>query len=302
VTDGEHVWAYFGSEGLFCYDMDGNLTWKTSLGVIATMGMGVASSPVLHGGLVIVQCDQDNGDESFLAGVDKATGRIAWRVRRRALESWSSPIIAWHGGRPELIVNAREVIISYDPETGKELWRSAGMGVNPAPSPVAGHGLVFITAGAQEKRTVAIRLGASGEVTGPPGIAWRFHRGAPHVPSPLLYGPHLYLMTDTGMLTCLEAETGAVMYQGARLPKPATFSASPVAYEGRILLTSEEGDSFVVQAGPSYKLLATNSIGEPVYSSPAIAGGRILIRGEHNLYCLRDPGFKPDPAGGSVRG
>jgi outer membrane protein assembly factor BamB len=287
VTDGRYVYAYFGSEGLYCFDLDGKLVWQASLGLIATMGIGVASSPVLYGDLVIVQCDQDNGQGSFVVAVKKANGRIAWKVARTALESWSTPLVVRHKNRDELIVNAREIVISYDPETGKEYWRMQGVGVNPAPSPVAGHELVFITAGAQEKRTVAVRPGGTGDVTGSAHVVWRYDRGAPHVPSPLLYGDYLYLLTDNGLLTCLEARTGKVMYPGARPPVPATFTASPVAFENKLLLTSEEGDTYVVQAGPEYRLLQTNPIGEPVYASPAIAGGRILIRGEKNLYCIK---------------
>lgn len=281
VTDGRYVYAYFGSEGIYAFDFEGNRVWKNSLGLIATMGIGVASSPILYRNLLIVQCDRDNGEGSFVAAVEKFTGRIVWKTPRKTLESWSSPIVVRQHNQAELIVNARELVISYDPATGKEYWRTDGVGVNPAPTPVAGHGLVFVTAGAEEKRTVAIRLGGSGEV------AWRYDRGAPHVPSPLLYGDYLYLMTDNGLLTCLDARTGRVKYQGARPPVPATFTASPVAFEDKILLTSEEGDTYVVQAGPVYRLLYTNSIGEATYASPAIAGGRILIRGEKNLYCIR---------------
>jgi outer membrane protein assembly factor BamB len=147
--------------------------------------------------------------------------------------------------------------------------------------------MVFVTAGAQEKRTVAIKLGGSGDLTQSSHAAWRYDRGAPHVPSPLLYGDYLYLLTDAGLLTCLHARTGKVQYAGARPPVPATFTASPVAFDNKILLTSEEGDTYVVQAGPEYRLLGTNTVGEPVYASPAIAEGRILIRGEKNLYCIR---------------
>lgn len=287
ITDGKHVYVYFGSEGLYAFDLDGNLTWKTSLGLISTMGIGVASSPVLYRNLLIVQCDQDNGKGSFLAAVNKFTGETTWKVERSALESWSTPLIARHGNRDELVVNAREIIISYDPATGKEYWRMQGVGVNPAPSPVAGHGMVFITAGAQEKRTVAIQLGGSGDLTDSAKATWTYNRGAPHVPSPLLYGDYLYLLTDNGLLTSLDARTGKLIYGGARPPVPATFTASPVAFENKILLTSEEGDTYVVQAGPEYRLLNVNSVGEPVYASPAIAAGRILIRGEKNLYCIK---------------
>ena len=285
VTDGKYVYAYFGAEGVYCFDFDGNLVWNTSLGRIAVMGMGVATSPVLWEDLVIVQCDQDNGINSFLAAISKRTGEEVWRVKRNALESWTSPIVVATPRRPELIVNAREVVIAHDPATGEELWRSDGVGVNPVPTPVTGHNLVVVSAGAGQKQAMAIRLGGSGDVTGTSQIAWRYNKGTAHIPSPILYGDYLYLLTDNGIVTCLDAKTGEVQYRD-RVPGPAKFSASPVAFDGQILLTSEEGESFVFKAGPTYELLSTNSIGEQVHASPAISGGKIFIRGEKNLFAI----------------
>ena len=286
VTDGRYVYAYFGAEGLYCYDFQGNRIWKTSLGPIATMGMGVASSPVLYEELLIIVADQDNGVNSFLAAVDKKTGREVWRVSRTALESWSSPILVRTPQRAELVVSARELVISYDPATGKELWRCSGPGHHPTATPVARHGLVVITAGRGEKRVFAVRLGGSGDLTGTPYVAWRYDRGTAHVASPILYGDHLYLITDGGMMTWLDAKTGHVRYRGARLPVPTKFSASIVAFDGKILLSSEDGDNFLLEAGPRHKILHTNPIGEPIFSSPAIAGGKILIRSEKTLFCI----------------
>ncbi len=285
VTDGKYVYVYFGAEGVYCYDFDGNLVWKGSLGQIATMGMGVGTSPVLWGDLVIVQCDQDNGIDSFLAAISKKTGEEVWRVKRAAFESWSSPIVVATKKRTELVVNSRELVISHDPATGEELWRSDGVGVNPVPTPVTGHDLVVVSAGAGQKRAMAIRLGGSGDVTGTSQIAWQYNKGTAHITSPILYGDYLYLLTDNGIVTCLDAKTGEVQYRD-RVPGPAKFSASPVAFDGKILLTSEEGESFVFTAGPNYELLSTNSIGEQVHASPAIAGGKIFIRGERNLYAI----------------
>jgi outer membrane protein assembly factor BamB len=290
VTDGHYVYVFFGAEGLYCYDFNGTLIWKSTLGPIATMGMGVASSPVLYQDLILLQCDQDNGQHSFAAAVNKQTGQQVWKVRRTAIESWSSPILARTRSRDEFIVNAREIVISYDPATGKEFWRCAGAGVNPAPSPVVGHDMVFITAGAAEKRAIAIRLGGSGDVTNTSQVAWRYSKGTAHVPSPILYGDYIYLMTDNGIFTCLDARSGQVKYQGKRLPASATFTSSPVAFDGSILVSSEDGDTYVLKAGPEYQLLRANSIGEPIYASPAIADGKILIRGEKSLYCAGQKG------------
>ncbi|MBM3775153.1 MAG: hypothetical protein FJW37_08325, partial [Acidobacteria bacterium] len=280
AADGRAIYAWFGSEGLYAYDFSGKLLWKSSLGPLAAMGMGVASSPALYRGLVILQCDQDNGEKSFLAAVRSQDGREAWRVKRTALEGWATPVVARGRERDELIVSARELVAAHDPASGKELWRSEGTGVNPAPSPVAGHGLVYLTAGAGEKKALAVRLGGAGE------IAWRYNRGTAHVASPLVYGDYLYLMMDNGALSCLDARTGEVKYAGARLPAPASFSASMVAVDGRILLASEEGEVYLVRAGPKWELLGARSLGEGVYASPAIAGGRLFIRGERTLFCI----------------
>ena len=186
----------------------------------------------------------------------------------------------------ELICSGNEWIVSYDPATGRELWRTKGHGSNAIPSPVAGHGMVFVSAGFPAKRTLAIRLGGSGEISGSPDVAWRYDRGAAYVPSGIVYDEYLYLTTDRGILTCLDARTGSVRYENGRVPVPATFTASPVACGGNILLTSEDGDTFVIKAGPAHEVLRTNSIGEPVYASPAISQGMLYLRGEKNLYCV----------------
>jgi outer membrane protein assembly factor BamB len=188
--------------------------------------------------------------------------------------------------RPELITSGPEAIVAYDPATGKELWRHKGVESNAIPSPVANSEMVFLVAGFPAKIAMAIKLGQSGDLTGTPNVPWTYAKGTAYVPSPILYGDYLYLTTDRGILTCIDAKTGEVKYEGGRIPIPATFTASPIAFEGKILMTSEDGDTFIVKAGPKHEILGTNSVGEPVYASPAIADGRIFIRGEKNLYCI----------------
>ena len=188
--------------------------------------------------------------------------------------------------RTELVCSGNEWIVSYNPATGTELWRLKGHGSNAIPTPVYGHGLVIVYAGFPDKRTFAIRLGASGDLTGTANVAWTYDKGTAYVPSSILYGDYLYLMTDRGIITCLDAGTGAVQYDNGRLPVPATFTASPVACEGRILLVSEDGDTFVIRAGPKHEVLAVNSLEEPVYASPAVSRGNLFIRGEKTLYCI----------------
>lgn len=286
ATDGKYVYAFFGSEGLYCYDFKGDQVWKESFGGIATMGMGTATSPLLYENLVILQCDEDSGEKSFIVACDKKTGKQVWRTPRKVQASWATPILVRAGGRTELITSGNELVISYDPATGKEYWRCKGVESNAIPTPLAGHNMVFISAGYPAKRTIAIRLGGSGDISNTPNIAWSYDKGTAYVPSPILYGDYIYLTTDRGILTCLDAKTGKVVYEGGRVPVPATFTASPVAFEGRILLTSEDGDTFVVKAGAKHEVVGTNSLGEPVYASPAISKGKIFIRGEKNLYCI----------------
>lgn len=285
-TDGKYLYAFFGSEGLYCYDFNGKLVWKVSLGGIPQLGMGPGTSPVLHEDLVIVVCDHDLGEGSFIAALNRKTGKEVWRVPRKTRSSWATPVLVRRGGRTELIVSGAETVFSYDPTTGKEIWQCKGVESHAIPSPVVGHDMVFLSAGSQAKRAMAVRLGGTGDLTNTPSVVWKYDKGTAYVPSPILYGDYLYLMTDRGLLTCLDAKTGEIKYEGGRPPVPATFTASPVAFDGKILLTSEDGDTFVVKAGPAHEVLRTNSIGEPVYASPAISGSKIYIRGANHLYCI----------------
>ncbi len=286
ATDGTRVYAWFGSEGMYCYEVNGRQVWKKSLGPIGTVGMGVASSPVLHENLVILLCDEEEGERSFIVALDKKSGEEIWRTPRKVQASWATPLLVRTPGRTDLVCSGNEWIISYDPSTGKEWWRVKGHGSNAIPSPLAGWGMVFVYAGFPAKHTIAVKLGFSGDLTGSESVAWTYDKGTAYVPSGILYGEYLYLMTDRGILSCLDARTGAVQYDNGRVPVPATFTASPVAYDGKILLISEDGDAFIVKAGPKYEVLATNSLAEPVYASPAISRGSLFIRGEKNLYCI----------------
>jgi outer membrane protein assembly factor BamB len=291
ATDGKMVFAWFGTEGLYAYDVSGKLAWKFMPGKVGTLGMGAATSPVLFQNLVIVQADEEEGKTSFIVGLDKKTGKEVWRTPRKVQVSWATPLLVNTGKRTELIASGTESVISYDPATGKELWRSKGLESNAIPSPVAtmGHDMVVVSTGYPAKLAYAVRLGASGELKDT-DIVWKYGKGTAYVPSPILYGDYIYLLTDKGVMTCLDARTGEVKYEGGRVPVPATFTASPVAFDGKILLTSEDGDTFVIKAGPKHEVLRTNSLGEPVYASPAVADGKIFIRGEKNLYAIGPAG------------
>ena len=286
ATDGERAYAFFESAGLYAYDFKGNLAWKRNLGTIIKAGLGPGTSPVIYKDLVILQCDQEMGDGSAIVALNRTTGEDVWRAERKNRRSWATPLLVHAGERDELIASGAESVIAYDPATGQELWRAAGTRSHPIPSPVATKGLVFLYAGSQAKVVMAMRPGGG---SGDP-IVWRYNKGAAYVPSSIAVGDYFYLMSDTGIITCIDALTGKIVYEGGRPPVPSTFFASPVAFDGRILLTSEDGDSFVIKAGPVHEVLATNSVGEPVYASPAIANGRIFIRGERHLFAI---GQKP---------
>jgi outer membrane protein assembly factor BamB len=300
VTDGKLVFASFEAAGIDAYDVDGKLVWKKapaevsgalewdkSLGPIAKAGLGPGTSPILYEDLLILQLDQEMGANSAIVALAKKDGTEIWRAQRTTRRSWATPILVKTGSRTELIASGAEMVVSYDPATGKELWRANGFQSHPIPSPVAGQGLVFLTAGSQAKRALAIKPGGSGDLTDSSSVVWRYSKGTAYVPSPILFGDYLYLMTDTGLMTCLDAQTGQVKYEGGRPPVPATFTASLVAYGDRLLQTSEDGDTFVIKTGPVHDVLRTNPIGEPVYASLALAGGTIYIRGAQHLFAIR---------------
>jgi len=287
VTDGKAAYAFFESGGLYAFDFDGTLLWKKSLGGIAKAGMGPGTSPVIFENLLILQCDQEMGGGSFIVALDRKDGREVWRQDRSTRRSWATPLIVRTPSRVEMITAGAEMVIAYDPRTGKQLWKANGTESHPIPSAVAGDGLVFLSAGSSAKRAMAIRLGGDGDLTDSPAIVWRYRKGAAYVPSPILRGPYLYLMSDAGIITCIEAATGKVMYEGGRPPVPATFTASLVGYGDVLLATSEDGDTFVIKTGPAHDVLRTNSVGEPVYASLALAGGTIYIRGDKHLFAIR---------------
>ena len=287
VTDGDVVIVNFGTEGLYAYDFAGELRWKVDLGEVRTLGLGYATSPVIRNGVVFVQCDEDIGERSFIAAFDAKTGREMWRRSRPVQSSWASPVIVEHdagGGRTgvQLVTAGNEFTIAYEPETGAELWRTKGVDSNAIPSPVYGNGMVYMTAGFPAKTVLAIRPAAN-----EPDIVWTYARGTAYVTSPILVGDILYLSTDRGIITALDAKTGEVIYEGGRVPVPATFTASMVAFGDRILQSSEDGDVFVIQAGRKHEVLTSNKLGEPIFASPALADGVIYIRGEQHLYAIR---------------
>jgi outer membrane protein assembly factor BamB len=282
VTDGEHVWGFFGSGDLFCMDVEGNLIWCRSLAqeyepFQNRFAMG--SSPVLAGDILILQCD--HWGQSYLLGVDKRTGKNVWKTDRAEHVSWSSPLVVEAGNRREVVVCATFQVKGYDVETGEELWRADGLTRECIPTVVAGDGMVFAVSG-QKGETLAIRCGGRGDITRT-HIAWRQSRNAPFVPSAILLDGLYYLIDDSGIAACFEAATGKLVWQ-QRLG--GAFTASPVAARGHIYFTDEEGTTTVLRAGRTFEIIAKNRIGEPVFASPAIAQGELFVRTDRHLLCI----------------
>jgi outer membrane protein assembly factor BamB len=292
ATDGERVYAYFGSQGVYAYDFEGALQWSRDIGDIRTVGMGVGSSPVLYEDLVLIQADSGDGESSALVALDKRTGEEAWRVPRAVEVSWSTPLLVTDtSGRTQLVTNGNQLIVSYDPGTGREIWRVKGLESNAIHTPLAaGAGMVVLTAGYPRKVTAAVKLDLEGDHSQEDAWAWSYNKGTAYVPSNLIYEGRLFLVSDAGVITCLDAATGEVIYEGGRLPTPGRFGASPIVVDGKLLLISSEGDATFVGTGSELEVLSQSSVGEPVYSSPSVAGGRLLIRGERHLFAIGKKG------------
>jgi outer membrane protein assembly factor BamB len=309
ATDGKHLIAYFASEGLYCYDCDGSLLWKQSLGAVDAgafsdpdMQWGAASSPIIYKNMVIVQCDRSK--DCFIAAHDIETGKQLWSTPRDELPGWSTPTIVEGPTRVELVTNGTKYARGYDPQTGKELWRLGPNSEITVPTPIAAQGLIFIASGYHPIQPIhAVHPGASGDISPKadggvgPYVEWTKKRGGPYQPTPIAYGAYLYACANSGMLACFEARTGKMLYK-TRLG--GDYSASPVAADGRIYFPSEEGDIRVVQAGPEYHVLAVNKMSESCMATPAISDGMIFVRTQHFVYGIgRTEGTKPATEGGA---
>jgi outer membrane protein assembly factor BamB len=292
VTDGERLYVYFGNVGLFCYDFSGKLLWSERWGPYPTRyGWGTAASPVLHQGRLYVV--NDNDQQSFLAALDAKTGKTLWRVERQEGTNWSTPFIWETSRRTEIVTAGTRKIRSYDLE-GKLLWELGPMSSIVIPTPFTKFDLLYLASGYvgdQVRPVYAVRAGASGDISLKPGqmsnefIAWSLPQGGPYNTSPLVFGDHYYTLFDRGFLTCHDARTGKLIYDKVRIdPEAGAFTASPWAYNGKIFALSEDGVTYVIQAGPEYKLLGRNALDEFTMATPAIARENVVIRTSSKLY------------------
>jgi outer membrane protein assembly factor BamB len=296
VTDGERVYAYFGNLGVYCLDLNGKVLWQKELGSYKTrFGWGTAASPVLHKDRLSIV--NDNEEKSFLTALDKKTGQEIWRTKRPDEKSnWATPFIWENEKRTEIVTSGTGKVRSYDLD-GKLLWELKGLSSITIPTPLSRYGLLYLGSGyvlekENFKPIYAIKPGASGDIslgkdeTSNSFIAWRQISAAPYNPSFLIYGDYLYVLKDMGTLDCYHARTGQEVYKGQRLGQ--AFTSSPWAYADKVFCLSEDGDTYVVQAGPQFKLLGKNSLDEMTLTTPALTRDSLIIRTETKLYRIRE--------------
>jgi outer membrane protein assembly factor BamB len=286
TTDGQYLYASFGSRGLFCYNLQGDLQWKRDLGNMRTrIGFGEGTSPVLHGNSLIVNWDHEG--DSFIACLDAKTGKDKWRVPRDESTTWATPLVVEHDGVTQVVTNARNRTRSYDLATGKLIWECGGQAGNPIPSPVTLDGTVYCMTGFRGFAMHAIPLSAKGDITDSEKMAWQRSDAAPYVASPLLYDDLLYFTKErTGIFFCLNAKSGKVNYSNKRLPGINMLYASLAGAAGRIYIAGRDGKTVVLKHGLEYEVLATNELDEGIDASPVIVGPQLFLRGQKHLYCI----------------
>ena len=295
VTDGEHIYAYFGNVGLFCLSLDGQMRWSYQVEAADTrMGWGTAASPVLHGDRVYLV--NDNDEQSYLVALSKETGAEAWRVDRDEGTNWSTPYVWENELRTEIVTTGTDKVRSYDLD-GNLLWELTGMSSITIPTPFSKYGLLYISSGYigdQQRPVFAVKPGASGDISVTEGaprsaaITWFQPQAAPYNTSPIIYGDYYYTLLDRGYFTCHDALTGEEVYGRQRIRVGAAFTSSPWAYGGKIFALSEDGDTFVIKAGPDFEVLEVNALGEFTMATPAIAHGSLFIRTASKLYRITD--------------
>jgi outer membrane protein assembly factor BamB len=288
LTDGKHVWAYFGSRGLYCYDLKGKLEWSQDLGKMRiAMGFGEGSSPTLYKDMLLVNWDNEDG--SFITALDKSSGKTLWKQPREERTSWSTPLVIEKDGKAQVVVTATSKIRSYDPASGKLNWECGGLTRNVIPSPVADSEMVYCMSGFQGNSLLAIRFGGSGDLTGTDTVAWTYKKSTPYVPSPLLYDGKLYFFANNNaVLSCLDAKTGKVLVDAERIEGLQGVYASPLGAGGKVYLAGRNGATVVLKQSDKVEVLATNRLDDKFDASPAAVGKDLFLRGREYLYCIAE--------------
>lgn len=299
-TDGNYVVAFFGSEGLYCYDMDGNLIWKKDLGELdwgffrsQSAQWGGGSSPVIHDQMVILQCDVQRN--SFIAAFDLKDGSQLWNTPRDEVPTWGTPTVYIGREHSQVIVNGFKHIGGYDITTGKEIWKMKGGGDIPIPTPIVANGLVYITNSHGRMSPIyAVRLSAKGDISlgknesSNESIAWSYNKNGNYIPTPILYKDYLYCCSHKGKMSCIEAGTGKLLYSENLGYSTVAVSASPVAADGKIYCTAENGDIYIVEAGPEFRLIGINKMNEICMATPAISRGTMFFRTRQHLVAIAE--------------
>ncbi|MDG2390842.1 MAG: PQQ-like beta-propeller repeat protein [Planctomycetaceae bacterium] len=291
TTDGERLYASFGSHGVYCFDMDGKRLWSRDLGTMRTRrGWGEASTLLLHGDSLIVPWDQE--DQSRVIVLDAITGETRWEKARDEPTGWSTPVTADYGGKTQLILNGTNRIRSYELKSGKDIWQAGGMTVNAIPTPLIHEDIAYLMSGYRGSLAVAIPLSAKGDITDSETILWKHSRSTPYVPSPIILGDQIYFTaSNSSVLTSLDLKTGRPIFGPERIGELGNVYASPVATKDRIYLTGRDGTTVVIKPGKELEILAVNQLGEPVDASPAIIQNRIYLRSAKSLFCLESDSF-----------
>tara|TARA_R110002096_G_scaffold205718_3_gene391696 strand:- start:650 stop:2029 length:1380 start_codon:yes stop_codon:yes gene_type:complete len=289
VTDGQYIYAHFGSRGIHCLDLNGKIKWSKDFGQMRTCnGFGEGSSPALLDDKVVVVWDHEG--DSFICALNKRSGRQLWRTARSEATSWGTPVIAKIGRRTQVIVAATRASRGYDLKNGSEIWSCTGMTKNVICTPVVQDDVAWLMSGLRGSMLQAVKLsGAKGDISDSKNLLWSHTRQTSYVPSPLLYDGRLwFLRVGHGVLSCLDAKSGEVFYEGQRLAGLKTIYSSPVAAAGRVYLTSREGRTMVIKASDKFEELATNRLDDTFDASAIILGKEIYLRGRRSLYCIAE--------------
>lgn len=288
-TDGERVYAQFGSRGLYCYTLEGQLVWSRSDFPQMTMRgtFGEGSSPTLAGDLLIVPCDHEG--QSALYAIDKTTGKTVWETKRDEPSCWATPFLAESNGKTQIVMNGQNFARAYDAETGKELWKCGGQTQRPVACAVGADGVVYVGSGFRGSFLGAFRTSERGDIESSDAVLWSVARDTPDIASPLLSQGRLYYHKGkTGMLTCLDAKTGTPHYTTTRIPGIKSTYASPVAANGHVYVTGRGGTTVVLKDSNKFDIVSNNTVGEPVDATPALDGNELFIRGQNHLFCISE--------------
>jgi len=286
TTDGQRLYVTFGSHGLFCYDLEGNLLWERDLGdMITRYGWGEGASPTVYGDVLAVSWDHEGSSAVYV--LDALTGKTRWQAQRNEETTWATPLVVTYQGTKQLILNATRRVTSYHLDSGKVLWECGGQTPVTIPSPVVLDDIVICMSGYRGSAAYAIDLNATGDITGTDRVRWHHNRDTPYVPSPLLYGERLYFTkANQAMLSCLNARTGEPLMESVRLPNLSELYASPLGAADRIYFVGRDGTTVVIKNLPKLEVLAMNRLDDPMDASPAGVGRQLFLRSKKRLYCI----------------